>query len=170
MNLEDIRSSEATQSLIFTVLNRVPLPVYLLMILLPTTRLTQFVVRSKIAIWLLSVSYLVLMAISMTGPSSSFNMSDFTQLNTVLALFARRDIMLVGWVHYLAFDLFVASWIFVDNFDGGRPVPHVFIIPTLLMVLMFGPVGLVLYSILKLICARKWIFDSAGPANKTKAT
>src|SRR5690606_3386090 len=42
------------------------------------------------------------------GPKAAM---DFTSLAGVMALFATKGGMVVGWVHYLAFDLFTGMWI-----------------------------------------------------------
>src|SRR6202453_4946278 len=34
----------------------------------------------------------------------------FTSLTNVMLLFTDRSLVLAGWVHYLAFDLFIGSW------------------------------------------------------------
>src|SRR3546814_3333576 len=45
------------------------------------------------------------------GPKAAM---DFTSLAGVMALFATKGGMVVGWVHYLAFDLFAGMWIARD--------------------------------------------------------
>ena len=51
--------------------------------------------------------------------------------------------MLVGWVHYLAFDLWVGAWAVEDA--GKRGVPHWAMVPVLFLTLMAGPIGLLVY-------------------------
>lgn len=74
----------------------------------------------------------------------------FAQMGTldgVVALFKVREAILVGWIHYLAFDLFVGSWIVADA--PARRVPHWLVLPCLLLTLMAGPVGLLTYLLLR---------------------
>jgi hypothetical protein len=53
----------------------------------------------------------------------------------------------MGWVHYLAFDLFVGSW---QLRDAKRlDIAHVQLIPCLLLTLLLGPIGLVCYFALR---------------------
>lgn len=75
---------------------------------------------------------------------------DFTTLTGVMALFAAPGGATIGWIHYLAFDLFVGIWVArnADRHGYHRLVQ----IPILFFVLMVGPVGLVLYLILRLTC------------------
>ena len=68
---------------------------------------------------------------------------DFTDFESIRAAFSRPDVMLVGWVHYLAFDLAVGLWEFRDA--QKRNMPHWLLVPCSILTLMFGPVGYALY-------------------------
>jgi hypothetical protein len=67
----------------------------------------------------------------------------FGSLSAVARLFANRWLLLAGWIHYLAFDLFVGAWILQDS--QRRSLPHAVLVPCLLLTFMFGPAGLLLY-------------------------
>jgi hypothetical protein len=71
----------------------------------------------------------------------------FGALEGVASLFSNHWMLLAGWVHYLAFDLFVGSWEVRDAQQRG--VPHLLVIPCLGLTFMFGPAGLVLYFVLR---------------------
>ncbi|MEX1368657.1 MAG: abscisic acid-deficient protein Aba4 family protein [Nannocystaceae bacterium] len=49
----------------------------------------------------------------------------------------------MAWVHFLAFDLFVGRWVLLDARERG--LSSWLVSPTLVTVLMFGPLGLLLY-------------------------
>ncbi len=55
--------------------------------------------------------------------------------------------MLAGWIHYLAFDLFVGSWEVSDARANG--IHHLLVVPCLLATFMAGPIGLALYFAIK---------------------
>lgn len=71
----------------------------------------------------------------------------FGTLDEVAALFRSPGLLLAGWVHYLAFDLFVGRWVVDDALT--RAAPKLAVLPCLLLVFMFGPVGLLLYFVLR---------------------
>ncbi len=73
----------------------------------------------------------------------------FGSLAAVAELFSVPELLLAGWIHYLAFDLFVGAWIVKDAQDSN--VPHLLILPSLLATFMAGPAGLLLYWICKLV-------------------
>jgi len=84
----------------------------------------------------------------LTNLSSSPVDGNFNSLAGVAALFTVPELLLAGWIHYLAFDLFVGAWEVKDS--QAHNIPHWLIMPCLLVTLMAGPAGLVLYWLVKL--------------------
>ncbi len=82
------------------------------------------------------------------GPSA-----DFTTLKGVMAVFDSPGGTTIGWIHYLAFDLFVGIWVARNaNRHGYHRIVQ---LPLLFFVLVIGPLGLVLYLLLRLTCANR---------------
>lgn len=77
----------------------------------------------------------------------------FDSIEGVRGLFANDSALTAGWLHYLAFDLFVGTWIARDSVD--RRVPGLLVAPCLALTLMFGPAGLLAYVLLRLAFARR---------------
>jgi Domain of unknown function (DUF4281) len=71
----------------------------------------------------------------------------FGSLQGVFALFTAPGNVMMGWTHYLAFDLFIGSWEVEDS--GSRGIPHWLVIPCLALTFLFGPIGLLLYFLLR---------------------
>ena len=71
----------------------------------------------------------------------------FGTLDGVAELFSNHWLLLAGWIHYLAFDLFIGSWEVRDAQALG--ISHLLVIPCLIVTFMFGPVGLLLYFLLR---------------------
>lgn len=67
----------------------------------------------------------------------------FGSIADVRALFSKDELLLAGWLHYLAFDLFIGAWIARQSDAIG--LPRLLQAPILLATFMFGPVGLVLF-------------------------
>jgi hypothetical protein len=72
----------------------------------------------------------------------------YGSLDEVAALFSVRGLLLAGWVHYLAFDLFVGAW--QVRTARAEKIPHLLVVPCLLMTFLFGPVGLLMFLGLRL--------------------
>ena len=82
----------------------------------------------------------------------------FGSLAGVTELFQNRYILLAGWLHYLAFDLFVESWEVRDAQRLG--MSHWLVIPCLALTFMFGPIGLGLYFIIRWTFKRKLVIGA----------
>lgn len=66
----------------------------------------------------------------------------FGSLAEVRALFSTDPLLLAGWVHYLAFDLLIGCFL-AERLDRAG-VHRVIQAPILVMVFLFGPMGLLL--------------------------
>ena len=55
--------------------------------------------------------------------------------------------LLAGWVHYLAFDLFIGGWIAVEADKIG--LNRIVQAPILLATFMLGPIGLAIFLTIK---------------------
>lgn len=73
--------------------------------------------------------------------------ADFTTLRGVMAIFDSPGGATIGWVHYLAFDLFVGIWI-ARNADR-HAIARWVQLPILFFTLMAGPIGLLLYLLIR---------------------
>lgn len=87
----------------------------------------------------LSVAYMVLMGLYFFGVEGG----GYNSLAEVKALFSVDPVLLGGWIHYLAFDLFVGTFI-AERLDA-RAVSRLLQTPVLAATFMFGPVGYLLF-------------------------
>lgn len=72
---------------------------------------------------------------------------NFSTLAGITQLFSRPGNVMLGWTHYLAFDLFIGSWVAEDA--PKRGIPHWAVLPLLFLCLMVGPIGLAAYFIVR---------------------
>lgn len=82
----------------------------------------------------------------------------FGSLEGVMGLFQDKTMLTAGWVHYLAFDLFVGTWISLNARKHG--INHWLLIPVLLLTFMLGPVGLLIYLLVRWIRSRRYFADN----------
>jgi hypothetical protein len=87
---------------------------------------------------LLALIYLYFIANHIRGAEGGFG-----SLADVATLFQKRELLLAGWIHYLSFDLFIGAWEIRDSQKHG--IPHLVVIPCLVMTFMLGPIGLLFY-------------------------
>ena len=112
--------------------------------LAPRLEFTRDTMPSLIIPIILGVTYAYLM-FSFSGSASDDG--GFGSLAEVKALFGVDALLLAGWIHYLAFDLFVGAWI-VRNAQEEW-ISHWLVLPCLFFTLMAGPFGLLLYLALR---------------------
>lgn len=100
-------------------------------------------------VFLLSLAYAVLLVGFLTGTIDQGGPGggSFTTLAGVMKLFATPGGTTLGWIHYLAFDLFTGLWIArdADNKGFNRIVQF----PFLFLTLMVGPVGLLAWLVVR---------------------
>jgi Domain of unknown function (DUF4281) len=78
---------------------------------------------------------------------------DFTSIAGVRALFLSDGGVVVGWTHYLAFDLFTGLWIARDA--DAKGFSRLTQVPFLATTLIAGPIGLLFWLIVREARARK---------------
>ena len=96
----------------------------------------------------LSVLYTVLIAAFFLKAEGGFD-----TLTNVQKLFTFPWAALAGWVHYLAFDLFIGAVIARDIMKLG--ISRLFLIVLLPLTFMFGPIGYFAFVILRSALAKK---------------
>ncbi len=84
----------------------------------------------------------------------------FGNLPEVMSLFTLPGLVMAGWLHYLAFDLFIGPWEVRTTRKEG--IEHWMVIPCLALTLFAGPVGFLLFLALRSLRRRRE--DAAAPA------
>ena len=116
------------------------------LILLPGKRFVVEILARVLIPAAIGLTYVVLMATQIgTAPAGA----GFGSLAAVSALFSVDALLLAGWIHYLAFDLFVGTWEVTDSRSEG--IHHLLIVPCLIATFMVGPAGLALYLAIKYV-------------------
>jgi hypothetical protein len=122
---------------VFEIVNLSVLPGWLLLILAPRWRFTMPLAGVTLPL-LLAVTYATIL-----GRHWGEGEGGFGSLAEVASLFSNNWVLLGGWIHYLAFDLFIGSWEVRDAHK--HQLPHLAVVPCLLLTFLFGPGGLLLY-------------------------
>jgi hypothetical protein len=136
-----------TPDAIFSIVNPLALVSWILLAALPRQAwVTRWVVGLGVPLTLAAV-YAALIVTNWAGSSGGFS-----TLTAVSQLFANRWLLLAGWVHYLCFDLLVGGWEVQDA--RARGIPHLLVVPCLLLTFLFGPAGWLLYRGLAAAYAR----------------
>jgi hypothetical protein len=133
---------------VFSAVGAIAALQWLLIIVLPKWRVTTWLIDHAVVPLLLSVIYFIYIM-------GFFNTSDggFNSLQQVHALFNNDNLLLAGWVHYLAFDLLIGFSILKSA--HVKSISHWLLIPCLALTFMFGPCGFLLYQIIQKVKTSK---------------
>lgn len=88
---------------------------------------------------IIAIIYVVLIATGIQAVGGT----DFGSIAEVRRVFANDAALAAGWLHYLAFDMVVGTWIARDG--TARRIPALILLPCALLTFLFGPAGLLLY-------------------------
>ena len=129
---------------IFSLCGNLAIIGWLGLVFLPGQRIVVEVI-ARVVIPLVIAAIYVFMIASQIGSAPPG--AGFGSLDAVAQLFSVKGLLLAGWVHYLAFDLFVGSWEVSDARANG--IHHLWVVPCLFATFMAGPAGLALYFVIK---------------------
>ncbi|QEC75918.1 ABA4-like family protein [Mucilaginibacter ginsenosidivorax] len=135
-------------SQVFSVVSAIAALQWLLLIALHKWKVTQWLVNHAAVPLLLSVIYCIYIA-----GFFGIHGGGFGSVQEVRILFSNDNLLLAGWVHYLAFDLLIGFSIVKSA--RASAVPHWLVIPCLVLTFMFGPCGYLLYQIVHKIKSSK---------------
>lgn len=140
---------------LFSICNMAVLPFWGLLVFAPGWKGTRLIVHTFVLPMLLAVVYLVIAVTRFFSGEGGFG-----SLESVAALFSDPYVLLAGWIHYLVFDLFIGAW---EVRDARRlNIPHLAVIPCLVLTFMLGPVGLLCYLLLRWTLRRQFVLDESA--------
>ena len=137
-----------TPSLLFSIANPLALIGWLILIAGIVTK--RPLLRDRIAgLFIplaLAAAYTILILVFWWGTEGGFD-----TLENVQKLFTSPWVALAGWVHYLAYDLFIGALVSRQIMERG--ISRLVLIPILPLAFLFGPIGFLLAHVL--ILSRK---------------
>jgi hypothetical protein len=129
---------------LFLLSNLLVMPFWLLMILLPGWRWTRRIMQSPLVI---APPALVYVALILPNLGDILPAVLNPSLDGLIAFLSVPQAAFAGWMHYLAFDLFVGRWAYLDSRE--RAISAWLMVPVLFFTLMLGPIGFLLYLALR---------------------
>lgn len=130
---------------VFALCNQAAIPGWLLLIAAPRWAWTHRIVIGLVL--LLSLTYVALF-VSQIGRIDG----GYGSLDAVTRLLSNPYVLSAAWVHFLAFDLFIGSWITRDSLKVG--VSRIAVVPCLVLTFLAGPAGLLLYLAIRMARTR----------------
>ena len=134
----------------FSLASLLVMPLWALMIFAPRWRVTMKIVESP---WIAAPAALAYLMLILPRIGSIAPAVMHPSLSGVAALLGSPSGAFLGWVHFLAFDLFVGRWIFLEA--RRENISALIISPILYLTLMFGPIGFLTFLALR-AAVRYW--------------
>lgn len=125
---------------VFELSNLLVLPFWILMMLLPHWRVTRRIMACP---WVAAPPALLYLAtmVPVAGMVLPEVMNPVQA--RIMSLLGTPTGTTLAWTHFVAFDLFVGRWIYNDSRDRGYSAWWVS--PVLLLTLLVGPIGFLIY-------------------------
>jgi len=130
------------------------LPFWFMLIIIPNSKFTQFFVNSVIIPLVLSTIYIYVIYQTILLNEPIFDILKlYLSLDNLYTVFATESFLIIFWIHFLALNLFLGSWISRDGvkYNMSRGLVSI----PLILVYFAGPLGLVLYWIIRIFYAKR---------------
>ena len=130
------------------------LPFWLMIIFIPNARITQIFVNSIILPLILATAYFYVIYQTILLDEPIFEIFKlYLSLDNLYTVFAIESFLLVFWLHFLSLNLFLGSWVSRDaiKYNMARGL----VLVPLIIIYFIGPVGLVLYWLLRVFYAKR---------------
>ena len=129
-------------------------PFWLMLILIPNSKITQIFTNSIILplIFASAAGYVIYETI-LLGESIFDVFKLYLSLDDLYTMFATESLLLIFWLHFLAINIFLGSWVSRDGvkYNLSRGLVSV----PLILIYLTGPVGLVIYWMIRIFYAKK---------------
>jgi len=130
------------------------IPFWLLILLLPNSKITHLFINSIILPLILSTAYIYVIYQSYILDESLLNIFNlFKGLDSAISVFSVESFLLIFWLHFLTMNLFLASWVMKDS--AKYNVTRIILIISFVLIYFVGPVGLVFYWFFRSFYAKK---------------
>ena len=133
------------------------LPFWLMLIIMPNSKVTQFFINSIILPLILTATYVYIIYQTILLDEPIFDIFRlYLSLDNLYTVFATESFLLIFWLHFVALNLFLGSWMSRDGvkYNMSRSLLCV----PLILVYFTGPLGLVLYWLIRVFCAKRLSF------------
>ena len=142
---------------IYLMANWGVIPFWVMLIIIPNHRLTNFFVQSIIVPLLLASGYMYLSYNLYLGNEIFDGLELYNGIDGLYSMFANEILLLIFWLHFLAISLFTGAWIVRDA--RKYFIPKIITVPSLVLTYFTGPVGLVVYWFFRIFFAKKISFN-----------
>ena len=130
------------------------LPFWLMLIIIPSSKITQICVNSIVLPLILAIAYVYVIYQAILLDEQMFDIFKlYLNLDNLYTVFATENFLLVFWIHFVALSIFLGSWVSRDGIKHNMPRKLITI--PLILIYFTGPLGLVLYWMFRIFYAKR---------------
>ena len=130
------------------------LPFWIMLIIIPNSKVTQILINSVILPLILSLTYVYVIYQAILLDEPLFDIFKlYLSLDNLYTVFATESFLLVFWLHFLTLNLFLGSWVSRDGVKHN--MSRALVSFPLILIYFTGPLGLVLYWVIRIFYAKK---------------
>ena len=130
------------------------LPFWFILIVFPQSHLSRIFVTSIFPFFILSGVYIFILYKSyLIGYDFDGNFSLYLGLSELSRLFEDHLYIMIFWTHFIAINLFIGGWIVKDSQKFA--INKVLMAVPLIVTYLVGPLGLILYWIIRIFYAKR---------------
>ena len=139
---------------IYLWLNFGVIPIWLVLIFFPNSKLNKIFLTSIFLPLIFGLIYVyIFYQLMLLNEDILDYLSIYSGLDELADLFTNELFLLIFWVHFLAINLFLGSWVSRDSLKYN--MPKIFSAISLILIYFTGPIGLIVYWILRIFFAKK---------------
>jgi hypothetical protein len=131
---------------LFSLSSLLVMPFWFMMIFLPAWKWTKRVIASP---WIIALAAALYAVLVLPGVLQILPAVMNPNLAGIQSLLGTPTGAIIAWVHFLAFDLFVGRWVYLDSRE--RNLSPLIVSPIMFFVLMLGPLGFLVYLFVRLM-------------------
>ncbi len=130
------------------------LPFWFILIFLPQSNICRIFTTSIFPILLLSGAYIFMLYVMFQNNYDFLsNFELYLGINRLTDLFSNNSFLIIFWIHFVSINLFVGGWIVKDSLKFN--MNKVLLFFPLIITYLIGPLGIVVYWIIKIFYAKR---------------
>ena len=134
--------------------NIIIFPIWVMLIFIPNIRITQIITNSVVIPLILACAYSYTIYQTILLDDSIIDILKlYFRLDNLYTVFANESFLLFFWLHFVTVNIFLGSW--VANDANRYMISKKIVALPLILIYFSGPVGLVLYWLVRIFYAKK---------------
>ena len=139
---------------IFLWINFAVLPFWIMLVGIPNSKITQLLVNSIFLPLVFASTYVFIIYQAILLDENLLDVFKlYLSLDNLYTVFATESFLVVFWIHFIAINLFLGSWMSRDGIKYS--IPKILMSFSLILVYFSGPLGIVFYWFIRIFYGKR---------------